>query len=183
MYSWWGRKHAKLLGELFNILLPRRFSQWHGTTIAFLDVYLDILLGISPECKVDFHSIVFFSCVYGLTYSDSVIESLERIQHKVNEAERNANDFWDILLREWRRQEVFIVWLELVRTIIPHLSDVNVGCLDSIRSPDIPERTLYYYRGNYFVCVDEQIYFSSDFKAVLEKIYQLTPCQQYNVLE
>ena len=61
-----GPRQPFLANELFNVLLPRRFHIRNGMTIAMMDAYLDVLLGVTVELKQIMYNIVSFTCVQGL---------------------------------------------------------------------------------------------------------------------
>jgi len=165
-----GARQPTMTDELLDIVLPRRFHLRNGMTTAFIDVFLDVLLGASMEFKQKIHDVVSFACIRGLTESDDVLEVLERLDRQVNEAEQQAQSVWDIMLREWRRQEIFIIWLEMIRRVVPSLSDLLVGCVD--RATQLAEKTLYYFRGNYYVRVGEKTFRSPCFKQVVEIVWK-----------
>jgi len=165
-----GARQPTMTDELLDIVLPRRFHLRDGMTTAFIDVFLDVLLGASMEFKQKIHDVVSFACIRGLTESDDVLEVLERLDRQVNEAEQQAQSVWDIMLREWRRQEIFIIWLEMIRRVVPSLSDLLVGCVD--RATQLAEKTLYYFRGNYYVRVGEKTFRSPCFKQVVEIVWK-----------
>jgi len=167
-----GARQPTMTDELLDIVLPRRFHVRDGMTTAFLDVFLDVLLGASMEFKQKIHDVVSFACIRGLTDSDDVLEVLERLDRQVKEAEQHAQSVWDIMLREWRRQEIFIIWLEMVRRVVPSLSDLLVGCVD--RATQLVEKTLYYFRGNYYIHLGEETYTSPCFKQVVEIVWNAT---------
>lgn len=165
-----GARQPTMTDELLDIVLPRRFHLRDGMTTAFIDVFLDVLLGASMEFKQKIHDIVSFASIRGLTESDDVLEVLERLNSQVKEAEKQAQSVWDIMLREWRRQEIFIIWFEMIRRVVPSLSDLLVGCVD--RATQLAEKTLYYFRGNYYVRVGEKTYSSLCFKQVVEIVWK-----------
>jgi len=161
-----GPRQPTMTDELLDIVLPRRFHLKDGMTTAFLDAYLDVLMGASMVIKQAIHDIVSFACVRGLTDSDEVLDVLERLERQVRESETGARDMWDILLREWRRQQIFVIWLEMVRRIVSCLSDLVVGCID--RTKELAEKNVYYFRGNYFIRIGQKVYRSSCFKEMAE---------------
>lgn len=165
-----GPRQPTMTDELLDIVLPRRYHLRDGMTIAFLDVFLDVLLGASMSVKQTVHDIVSFACVRGLTDSDEVLDVLERLNREVVKAETGAKNMWDILLREWRRQEIFIIWLEMTRRIVPCLSDLVVGCIGCMQQ--LAERTVYYFRGTYYVRIGQKTYRSSCFKQVVEVVWK-----------
>lgn len=167
-----GPRQPTMSDELFNIVLPRRFRLKDGMTVAFLDVFLDTLLGAPVEVKQAVHDIVSFACVRGLCDSDGIAEVLDRVENQVSESEKDECDFWGIFLREWRRQQIFVLWLEMVRRTVSSLTDLTIGCIDSITtSPQLPERTLYYFRGNYYVRIEEKTINSPSFKEAIEAVW------------
>lgn len=165
-----GARQPTMTDELLDIVLPRRFHLKDGMTTVFIDVFLDVLLGASMEFKQKIHDIVSFSSIRGLTESDDVLEVLERLNRQVKEAEKQAQNVWDIMLREWRRQEIFIIWLKMIRRVVPSSSDLLVGCVD--RATQLVEKTLYYFRGNYYVRVGDKTYSSPCFRQVVEIVWK-----------
>jgi hypothetical protein len=135
--------------------------------VAFVDIFLDVLIGAPAEMKRVVHDIVSFECVRGISDSDSIVDILERIQDQV--ANSVNTDFKSILLQEWKRQMVFVLWLELARKTAPTLTNLTVG---RISAGVMKERVLYYFRGSYYVKLGINVYDSSDFRAIIGTIFQ-----------
>lgn len=160
---------SRMMEDLFNVVLPRRFRLKNGMTVAFLDAFLDVLLGMPVEVKRAIHDVVSFASIQGLTDTDVITETLDCIAEQISLEEET--DLGSVLVHVWTRQQLFVIWLEMVRRTVPVLEDLTVGCVDFItHDAKLPQWTLYYFRGHYYIRAGEKTYVSDNFKRVIEAV-------------
>lgn len=159
--------------RLYSIVQSRQYRVRNGFNTAALDVLLPVLLSANFNLIRPVHSIVTFSAVSALTYSNTVLTSIE-CGERALAGKKCATDLWSIMIREWERQMWFVVYLELCQQLCPPLCSLRVGCVDDFEvdgdrvmvrtdpyAADHKDRTryirrlardhIYYSRGRYYL--------------------------------
>lgn len=190
----------ELRHDLFQLVLPTRYHLPGIENTSVLDIISNVLLGANaPEMK-SFYDIITFARIAQVKSSSAMlklIDGQERVIRNGGESDviYDVEDHWSVpgnnglqLLThgarlEWGRQMYFIVFLELVRQIVPKFAYMKVGCLTSCNVPGdyikhspmevgtrcIPENTVYYSRGYYFCKWRGKGFCSSSYKTLLSK--------------
>ena len=146
-----------LTDSLFQIILGKRYRIKNGSTMAAMDVILNVLLGASLCDMQKVHSILTFAFVEGCTYSDDLIETINLLEHQVAQY-RTDTDLWKVLVRTWTQSATFVIYLEMIRLLIAQISDVGIGCVDDFLNEDcmvkgvrqLANRHIYFLRGFYY---------------------------------
>ena len=127
--------------------------------------------GVKEKQKL--YDIVNFSQIHGIEDTDDLLSIFIQVENQV-ERENSSCDFISILLREWKRQELFVLWLQMTRKCVSGLADLKIGCIDDLgfqKTFKIPEKHLFHLRGQYYIRMTDHIYFSRNFKKVIGKYW------------
>lgn len=161
-----GARAPIIIDELLRLILPKRYRLVNGMNIAFLDILIDVLLGKDTRFKQIIYDLVTFSCARGIEDTDTLFVLFSQIEHKIDSM-KEESETEKVIIREWSRQQHFILWFETARLCIQELSDITIGCPDDVLTDSLQERRIYYFRGNYYVKKGPGIFFSKDFKKLI----------------
>lgn len=164
-----GPRESILTEELLRLLLPRRFLLKSSSSITCLDIFLDVLLGVSVPFKSYVYDVVHFTSVKGMTDTSAILLMLNK--SSLLNIKKRDNSLPEVWLRELKKQQSFVLWLELVRRIIPPMTGLAIGRADE-RSDELEAKTLYYYKGIYYIQNNGKIYKSPNFKVAVQAVWE-----------
>lgn len=193
--------------ELYNITMPPRFRLMEADSTPSLDIILQTLLsGNVGEIRA-FDEIINFADFRAIQDSSTMKATIEMKEKRLNIDEVTVHqnkillsgtdwqlpdnqDGDGILLAkslriEFGRYSYFIVFLEMIRRLIPQLSHLAVGCLDDITVTKgdnlyvheqtgkphrlLPDSVFYVCKGWYYIKVKGAGFCSTSYRALLAK--------------
>jgi hypothetical protein len=157
--------------ELLEIVLPPRFHIKNGTSVATLDVFVDVLMGASTKFKCDLYDIVTFVRFKSLSDTDSILDAMTS----------SPPSYRDGMLRDWAKQATFVVWAEIARRTLGNLVNWKITGVDhfpAAAAGSLPERHLCYFNGRYYGRESgPTTYCSTDYRVLIDGLWRLTSCQ------
>lgn len=194
-------RESVLRNELFKLVLPGRFQLPGLENTAVLDIIINTLLGTTMGSVKSIFEIITFANMVDVKSSNEILKIISELEAQIDQksdeqqaliesesnwtmpGKRGLEIFTNVAKMEWGRHMCFIMFLELVRRLVPALTYTQVGCVsrcvldqDFVKKDNkdtyvrcIPANTIYYSRGFYFAKWETKGFCSSSYKVLLAK--------------
>lgn len=170
---------AVMKEDCYQIILPRRWRLKGQDSTVIFDILLNQFYGADAGEIRTVYELVNFCEFSHCTTTDMVLAIIDKLE-KGDEFTHHQVENLSLLefIYHLRKVVCCIAFLEMARQLLPEMVNVEVGCVDDrgdkesveLNKRILAQKTLYYFKNDYYMALGDRIYKSDSYAALLSTL-------------